>query len=187
MHYTETRGLWGLCVEGLNVSCTINGCLLVIVSSPAVTQMSTRWHLCSSCICVSCQSLWCPGLSTKTSWTAPTSWMPVVQRCITFISLKHVWSSTLYEYTLCLCAHLEKFCKELCMSFNLLLMCCVLSGHGFVGETDRPSPQNQLQPSQLCLPVSTKHQSIMGYSRKYGLCGLERWCPWAKLATLHTR
>lgn len=52
----------------------------VLYALPAVTQMSTRWHHCSSCICVNCPSPWCPGPSTKTSWTAPTCWTPTQQR-----------------------------------------------------------------------------------------------------------
>lgn len=42
--------------------------------SPAVTPTSTRWHRCSSCTSASCRCLWCRGLSTTTSWAAPSRW-----------------------------------------------------------------------------------------------------------------
>lgn len=56
--------------------CSTDGVVCVFT----VTQMSTRWRRCSNCTCGSCQNLWCPGPSTRTSWTAPTCWTPAAQR-----------------------------------------------------------------------------------------------------------
>ncbi|XP_024908548.1 rho GTPase-activating protein 25-like isoform X2 [Cynoglossus semilaevis] len=53
---------------------------VVGVQTSGVIQTSTRWRHCSSCTCESCQSQWCPGLSTRTFWIALTCWTAAAQR-----------------------------------------------------------------------------------------------------------
>lgn len=112
-----------------------------------VTQMSTRWHHCSNFTCGSCLNLWCPGLSTKTSWTAQTCWTPAAQRS--------VWES---ESTQALTILFVCIPSEVCRCFKyvcpFISYSYVLTGLGKAGEANSSSPQNQLQSPQLCLPVS---------------------------------
>lgn len=111
-----------------------------VTPPPAGTRTSTRWRHCSSCTCASFLSLWCRGLSTKTSWTAPTRWTSAAHRCACPTDIG------------------ERSCGTLCPS---IFCSCVLAGLGKVAETNCSPPQNPLQPSRLCLPVSrrrdTKH------------------------------
>lgn len=83
--------------------CVCTACHLhgVYVSLPAVIQMSTRWRRCSNCTCVSFLSLWSPGLSTRTSWTAPTRWTPMPHRCILFQWKKNVCVCTWRRTSVC--------------------------------------------------------------------------------------
>lgn len=122
---------------------------MIYVSLLAVTQMSTRWHRCSNCTCVSCPSLWCPGLSTRTSWTAPTCWTPATQRFALFY-LKNNDNSLSLMF-------------NVCVNTTRTTWVCTISHSGVdkVGATNHTPAQNQLQPSELCPPVSrsrsTKH------------------------------
>lgn len=125
--------------------------LVSVVS--AVTQMSTRWRRCSNSTWGSFLNLWCPGLSTRTFWTAPTCWIQTPKRFVHFYQ-KHIWVSVKRKFFYLFYFFIR---RKLVLQH---VICVFLTGLGEAGETNCSSAQTQLQPSWLRLSVSRNYKFV---------------------------
>lgn len=87
----------------------------------AVTRMSTRWRHCSNSTWGSFLNLWCPGLNTRTFWTAPTCWTQTAKRFVGFYKKETIQPNGVKR---CECkAEVFLFFPDVYLAFKMWFLC----------------------------------------------------------------